>query len=189
MHGAGRRLRQGAPAVRPAHRDVRGGQAPLRQHAGGQRTGHGQRVGRGPGRRGGRRPTHLHRGHGGACWRSRRPTSAPTSTSRCTGASASPGSTTPTSTCAGPPRSRRWSTPRRRPIDVAAAVRGGTQRVAHHRPAARGRADARRGAGLRRAGQGDGRVRAAGGHDRDRVRDAALAQRPGAATPARWSSS
>ena len=54
----------------------------------------------------------------------------PSSTSRCTAGSASPGSTTPTSTCAGPPPSRRSSTPRRRASDVTDLVRRGVRRAA-----------------------------------------------------------
>ena len=49
-HRAGGRVRQGPPAVRPADRDLPGGQASLRQHAGGGRTGHGRRMGCGTGR-------------------------------------------------------------------------------------------------------------------------------------------
>ena len=44
----------------------------------------------------------LHRRHRRHARRRRPPTCAPSSTSRCTAASASPGSTTPTSTCGGP---------------------------------------------------------------------------------------
>ena len=50
---------------------------------------------------------------------------------------------------------------------------------AHHRPAPRSRADARRGPRLRRSGEGPRRRGAAGGHDRDRLRHAALAQAVG----------
>ena len=72
--------------------------------------------------------------------------------------------------------------------DITDLVRSGARRAAHHRPAARSRADARRGAGVRRAGEGAGRGRAARGHDRDGLRHAALAHSPGAAPPVRWSS-
>ncbi len=41
-----RRLCQGAPAIRPHHRDLPGGQAPLREHAGRRRVGDRRRVGR-----------------------------------------------------------------------------------------------------------------------------------------------
>ena len=51
VHRAGRRLRQGAGAVRPPDRHVPGGQAPLRQHAGGHRAVDRPGVGRRPGRR------------------------------------------------------------------------------------------------------------------------------------------
>ena len=64
-------------------------------------------------------------------------------------------------------------------IDVATRSARRDAAGTHHRPAARGRADARRGPRLRRAGQGTGPVRPAGRHDRDRVRDAALAQAVG----------
>ena len=114
VHRAGRRLRQGARAVRPAHRHLPGRQAPLRQHARRRRARHGARVGRRPGGRRGGDQLSLRRGHGRRRSPWRRPTSARSSTSRCTGASASPGSTTPISICAGPPRSRRSWTPRRR---------------------------------------------------------------------------
>ena len=128
VHRAGRRLRQGARAVRPAHRHVPGRQAPLRQHARRLRAGHRGRVGRRPRRRGGRRPALATP----RPWRPRSPcrpaTSARSSTSRCTAASASPGSTTPTCISAGPPRSRRSSTPRpppaTSPISCAAACAG-----------------------------------------------------------------
>ncbi len=65
VHGAGGGVRQGAGAVRSAHRHLPGRQAPLRQHARGVRAGHRRRVGRGAGGRGGRRPALLRRGDGG----------------------------------------------------------------------------------------------------------------------------
>ena len=64
-----------------------------------------RRVGRARAADDRRRPAHLHRRGRRHARRRRPPTCAPTSTSRCTAASASRGSTTPTSTCAGPPRS------------------------------------------------------------------------------------
>ena len=112
----GRRLRQGARAVRPPDRHVPGGQAPLRQHARGHRAGHQRGVGRRPGRR---RP---------AATSSPSPPPSPPRSPRpaadlCAnlniqvhGGIASPGSTTPTSSCAGPPRCWATSTP-----DAAAA--------------------------------------------------------------------
>ena len=108
VHRAGRRVRQGAPAVRPADRHVPGGEAPLRQHGRRHRAGHRPRCGTRPGPppTGGDQLT-LRRGGGRHARRCRPPTCAPTSTSRCTAASASRGSTTPTSTCAGPPRCSR----------------------------------------------------------------------------------
>ncbi len=106
VHRTGGRLRQGARAVRPADRHVPGGQAPLRQHARGLRARHRPGVGRRPRRRGGRRPAGLRRRHGGLARACRPPTSTRSSTSRCTAASGSPGSTTPTCISAGPPRSR-----------------------------------------------------------------------------------
>ena len=78
VHRTGRGLRQGPPSVRPAHCDVPGGQAPLRQHARRRRAGHGHRVGRGPGGRGGRRPASPTAPPWRPRWRWRRPTSAPT---------------------------------------------------------------------------------------------------------------
>ena len=64
VHRAGERVRQGARAVRPPDRHLPGGEAPLRQHAGGGRTGHGGRLGRRPRRRRRRRPVQLHGGDG-----------------------------------------------------------------------------------------------------------------------------
>ena len=53
VHRAGGGVRQGASAVRPAHCHLPGSQAPLRQHAGGLRAGHGDGVGCRPCRGGG----------------------------------------------------------------------------------------------------------------------------------------
>ena len=62
VHRAGRRVRQGADAVRPGHRDVPGGEAPLRQHGRRHRAGDRlRRVGRRPRRVDRRRPAHLRR--------------------------------------------------------------------------------------------------------------------------------
>ena len=72
-----------------------------------------------------RRPAHLHRRGGRHARRRRPPTCAPTSTSRCTAASASPGSTTPTSTCAGPPPCSRSSTPDEAAADLTDLTRRG----------------------------------------------------------------
>ena len=92
----------------------------------------------------------------------RPPTCAPTSTPRCTAASASPGSTTPTSTCAGPPRCWRCSTPSQAAADLDRPhPRGRASATKDGRAAARGRADPRRGAGVRRRDQGPRRRRAA----------------------------
>ena len=94
-----RRVRPGARAVRPAHRAVPGGEAPLRQHARRPRGGPGRGVGRGP---------RVRRSRRAAAWRSRRArprrwpprpgSGAPRTASRCSAASATRGSTTPTST-------------------------------------------------------------------------------------------
>ncbi len=153
VHRAGRRLRQGARAVRPAHRHVPGRQAPLRQHARCVRAGHRGGVGRRPGGRGGRRPA-LVRGapwpphsrwrpadecaqlniqvHGGIgfTWEH----DAHLYLRRATALEAVVDAE------AAAPRRHRL-----RPRE-ACAGRGS------RRPAARGRADARRGAILRRAG-------------------------------------
>ena len=139
-----------APAVRAPHRHVPGGQAPLRQHARGGRAGHGARCGTPPGPR----PRAATSSPTPRPWPPRspcpRPTSAPTSTSRSTAASASRGSTTPTSTCGGPRRSTPSSTPDQAAADVTDLTRRGVTRASAGRPAARGRAHPRRGAGLRR---------------------------------------
>src|SRR5262249_46462682 len=68
VHRAGRRLRQGPRAVWAADRHLPGGEASLRQHAGGGRAGDRGGLGRRPRRRGeggwggGRGPAQLHRG-------------------------------------------------------------------------------------------------------------------------------
>ena len=99
VHRALGRVRQGAPAVRPAHRLVPGGQAPARRHARARRGG--ARVGarggvhaRRPGRRG-RRPRRRRRqGAGGRGGDHERQDAPP----RSTAAWASPGRSTCTST-------------------------------------------------------------------------------------------
>ena len=102
-----------------------------------------------------RRPAVVHRGHrrhaGDA---GRRPVRA-TSTSRCTAASASPGSTTRTCTCAGRRRSTRSLDAERGRDDVTDLVRARRAPRAIGRPAARGRADPRRGARVRRRASRD----------------------------------
>ena len=128
------RLRRRPRAVRPPHRRVPGGQAPLRRHALPRRAGGRRRLGRRP------RATARTTGRTTASRRSRprsppRSRSTPRSTtprtaSRCSAASASPGSTTPTSTCAA--RSRRASC-------SAAARRGGSARRRSRRDGARRR--------------------------------------------------
>ena len=65
-------------------------------------------------------------------------------------------------------------------LDVDRCRTGRGHAGTHDRPAARGRAHARRGARLRRARQGPGRRGAARGDDRDGLRHAALAQAVGA---------
>ena len=57
----GDRVREGPPAVRPADRDVPGGEAPLRQHARRRRARDRRGVGRGARRRAGRRPVRARR--------------------------------------------------------------------------------------------------------------------------------
>ena len=99
----GERLRQGARAVRPDDRHVPGGQAPLRQHAGGGRAGHRRRVGRRPRARTRPRPSSSCAAAVAAAVGLPAFLHNAQITSRSTAASASPGSTTPTSTCAGPP--------------------------------------------------------------------------------------
>ncbi len=98
--GHGRRVRQGARAVRPDHRHLPGRQTPCRQHAGERRGDHRGHLGRGarrrPGqcvvpRRGGRRARHPHAGLQRAVQHS-----------AARRHRATPGSTTPTCTCGGP---------------------------------------------------------------------------------------
>ena len=83
------------------------------------------------------------------------------STSRCTAASASPGSTTRTCTCAGRPPSRRSSTPSRPPATSPTWSARGVPPGARDRPAARGRADPRR-----RAARSSSRLRELDGEAR-----------------------
>ena len=71
----------------------------------------------------------LHRGDGRDAGDARPPTCAPSSTSRCTAASASRGSTTPTSTCGGRLRSRRSSMPKQAANDVTDLYRRGVRRA------------------------------------------------------------
>ena len=113
VRGHGRRVRRGAQAVRPAHRPVPGRQAPLRRHARRRRAGPRRGVGRGGGPRRCRgdaadRPAEL------ACrWPPPAPSPStrsptwPRTASRCSAASASPGSTTPTSTSGAPSAMRQ----------------------------------------------------------------------------------
>ena len=168
---------------------VPGRQAPLRQHGRRHRDGDGRRVGRGAGRRHRRRPAHLRRRGGGHRWPRRPPTCAPTSTRRCTAASPSPGSTTPTSTCAGPPRCSATCAADEAAEDLVDLTRRGVERAkAIELPpeAEPIRDEVRR---LRRQHQGPPGRRAADPADRDRLRDAALAQAVRAARPAPSSSS
>ena len=105
VHRAGQRVREGARAVRAADRDVPGGEAPLRQHARRHRARDGGACGTRPGPR---RPGGDQLSYTAAMAATLAIPAADrarTSTSRCTAASASPGSTTRTSTCAAPPRS------------------------------------------------------------------------------------
>ena len=95
-----RRLRQGAPPVRPAHRELPGRQAPAGRGPGQARVrpAGGLRRRLGP-RRGRARP---HRPASTAKARPRtRPPRRPGSPSRCTGPSATPGSATSTSSSSG----------------------------------------------------------------------------------------
>ena len=168
-----------ARAVRAADRHLPGGQAPLRQHGRGVRVGHRRRVGRGAGGGRGRGTTDLRRRggrHAGA--RGRRRVRQPQHAgarrhrhhvgARCARLHAAG------DRARGRRRQRGRGT--RRHGSCAAWGASG----AHHRPAARGRADARRGAGVRGAGEGPRRGGAARGADRVRLRDAALAQALGA---------
>ncbi len=78
VHRARGRVREGAPAVRPSDRDVPGREAPLRQHARGDRARHGGGLGRGPCRGDRRRPARSHLRRSPPRSRSPPPTSAPT---------------------------------------------------------------------------------------------------------------
>ena len=111
MRRARDRVREGAPAVRASDRDVPGGEAPLRQHA----RGIGARDGRGVGRRARRTvavTSSRSRPRSPRCSRFPRSSATRSSTSRCTAASASRGSTTATCCCAARPRWSRCSMPR-----------------------------------------------------------------------------
>ena len=106
------RVRQGAHRVRASDRFVPGAQAHPRRHQLLGRGEHRRRVGRG--RRGRRRPPDRvgDREHRQGVRRRRRHRSSRSSASRCTAASASPGSTTCTSTCGGsPPTACSTATP------------------------------------------------------------------------------
>ena len=100
--GDGRRIRQGARAVRPDHRHLPGRQAPCRQHARQRRGDHRGHLGRGARRRSGQRVVRRRGGrvarHPHADLQRAEQHSAARRYRR------SPGSTTPTSTCAGPAR-------------------------------------------------------------------------------------
>ena len=117
------RLRVRARAVRPAHRAVPGGEAPLRRHAAATSSRRGRWRGTRPGPGAGttirqrsssppRWPGRVVPGRLVARW--------PRTASRCSAASATRGSTTPTSTSSGPSPYRRCS---------AIAI-GGSSRVA-----------------------------------------------------------
>ena len=178
VHRAGRRLRQGARAVRPAHRHVPGRQAPLRQHVGGLRARHGDGVGRRP-RRGGRRCAAVaRRGHGGGARAVGRRRVRPAQHSGARRHRLHLGARRPSVS----PPGHRPRGGRGRGGGGAGHHRPGAGRHtarAHHRPAAGSRAHARRGAGLRRSGEGPRRRGAAGSDDRDRLRHAALAHAVG----------
>ena len=181
VHRAGRRLRQGAGAVRPAHRHLPSRQAPLRQHARGLRAGDRNRVGRRPGGGRGGRPASLPgRRHGGH---------ARSVGGRRVRAAQHPGAR----------RHRLHLGARRPPVPPPGdRTRGGgrcaRRRTGHHRPGARWARAAERTIDLppeaepmrdevRRFAErvkGLGRGRATRRHDRDRVRHAALAQALGA---------
>ena len=146
-------------------------------------------------RRGGRRrPVLLHGGDRRDPGHSRRGRRTRSSTPRCTAASASPGSTTPTCTCAGRPPSRRSSTPRQAARDITDLVRGGRPPGRRDRPAGRGGAGQGGDAGefIARHRASSTATRSEAGADRDRLRDAALAQAVGQRRRPRsssWSSS
>ena len=103
--GHGRRIRQGARAVRQDHRHLPGRQAPRRQHVRQCRGDHRGGLGRGPRRRSGQRVV-PRRGRG-------RPRDPHSGLQRAEQHSAArrhrrtPGSTTPTCTCGGPAHWRR----------------------------------------------------------------------------------
>ena len=163
VHRAGGGLRQGARAVRPAHRHVPGRQAPLRQHARGRPSWP-------------RPPCGTRRG---------RPTRAATSC-RYAAAVAAALALGAGDECANLniqvhggigftwEHDAHLYLRRATALEAIVDARGGGARRhgpraardaagAHDRPAARGRADARRGAGVRRAGAGAGRRGAARG--------------------------
>ena len=104
------------------------------------------------------------------------PTCAPTSTPRCTAASPSPGSTTRTSTCAGPRRCSTTSTPPAAAEELTDLTRRGVARekAVELPPEAEAIRDEVRAFAAEH--QGPAGRRAAHRADRDRLRDAALAQ-------------
>ena len=191
VHRDGGRVRQGARAVRPADRDVPGGQAPLRQHARGHRAGDRARCGTRPGPAPAAATSSRYAAavaatlaapaadlcanlniqvHGGIGFTWEHDAHLYLRRATALGASSTP---------------RRGRDRRHRPRPARGVAAG-----ARHRAAARGRADPRRGAGVRRRAIKDldadeQRARA----DRDRLRHAALARSRRAATPAPSSSS
>ena len=190
VHRAGRRVRQGARAVRPADRHVPGGQAPLRQHARGHRAGHRGGVGRRPGRRDRRRPVRVHRRRSPPTLAvpGRRPVRQP----QHPGARRHRlhvGARRPPLPAAGH-RARALLDAEAAAIDVTDLTAPGVAPRANRRPAARGRADPRRGAGVRRARSRTSTRQAQRDRaDRDRLRHAALAQAVGSRRRRRSSSS
>ena len=91
------------PPVRPAHRLVPGGQAPVRRDGLPRRARRRAGLGRGAGGRRGARTSIRWPRRPRRPWRWTTPWTTPRTASRCSAGSASPGSTTPICTCAG-----RW---------------------------------------------------------------------------------
>ena len=175
VHRPGRRLLQGAPAVRPADRHVPGRQAPLRQHGRGHRAGDGRRVGRRPRRRRWWRPVLVRRGGRRLARRARRrplrqPRHAGARRHRLHVGARLPHLPAPGDRDRRRPRRRRRRRRRHRPHPPGRAPR------AHRRPAAGGRGDPRRGAGVRGVAGRARRGRPQAAPHRRGLRHAALAQ-------------
>jgi len=152
VHRAGRRLRQGAACSSVGPSPLPGRQASLRQHAGGVRAGHRRRLGRRPGRRRGHGPALVRRGPSRPRWRWRRGTSAPTSTFRSTAASGFTWEHDAHLYLRRATALESFVDAEAAARDITDLVRDGARRTRTVDLPTRGRADARRGARLRRAG-------------------------------------